>query len=320
MLAFGWVLADSARALEWSGSTGIAPSISTIYTDNVCLSNKDTRGQWLGGINLVTSPTGSVMAKGRRSSLNMGGSVGFTTLTNSQLEDKECVGGSDGERSQFAPNLYANGSATLVDNWLKVTANARAAQNEISPYAGGGANALNTNGNTNTYYIYSYSPVLTRRLNKNSTFNLQYNYNEIINSAQSDSTNGGSLSDSSSSSWATSLNGKTSQVTWNWQGNYQNVQYSDSDLTAVNNNNRNVVPREDTELKSAGLNLGYQLDRRWQVNGKYGWEWNDYQTFNNDDTGGQAWNIGVRWTPSQRTTVSTGIGGRYFGKTPNLNI
>jgi hypothetical protein len=81
-----------------------------------------------------------------------------------------------------------------------------------------------------------------------------------------------------------------------------------------------VVPREDTVLKSAGLNLGYQLDRRWQVNGKYGWEWNDYQTYNNADTGGQAWNVGVRWTPSPRTTVSTGIGGRYFGKTPNLNI
>ncbi len=70
------------------------------------------------------------------------------------------------------------------------------------------------------------------------------------------------------------------------------VQYSDPDLLYVNNNNnRYVVPREDTELKSAGLNLGYQIDRRWQLNGTYGWEWNDYQTYNDADTGGQAWQL-----------------------------
>jgi hypothetical protein len=81
-----------------------------------------------------------------------------------------------------------------------------------------------------------------------------------------------------------------------------------------------VIPREDTVLQSAGLNLGYQIDRRWQVNGTYGWEWNDYQTYNNANTGGNAWKFGVRWTPSVRTTVSLGMGDRFFGKTPSVNI
>ncbi len=325
-IAFGWMVADSTLALEWSGSTGIAPSISMLYTDNVCLSNTDQRSEWVGGIGLLTSPTGSVKAKGSRSSLDMGGSVQFNTLTDSDLRDNNCAGGYDNNRQQFAPNLYANGSTTLVDDWLNFSAHARAGQNEISPYVGGGGNSLNTNGNTNTYYLYSLSPVLERRLKNNATYTLQYNYNEILNSASSgsynNSYNGSSISDSSSSSWATSLaSDKSSQISWKWRGNYQKVQYSDPDLLYVNNNNnRYVVPREDTELKSAGLNLGYQIDRRWQVNGSYGWEWNDYQTYNDADTGGQAWQIGVRWTPSPRTTVSTGIGERFFGKTPNLNI
>ncbi len=80
-----------------------------------------------------------------------------------------CAGGYDDDREQFAPNLYANGSTILIDNWLDVNAYARAGQNEISPYVGGGGNSLNTNGNTNTYYLYSLSPVLERRL-KNTRY------------------------------------------------------------------------------------------------------------------------------------------------------
>jgi hypothetical protein len=81
-----------------------------------------------------------------------------------------------------------------------------------------------------------------------------------------------------------------------------------------------VVQRQDTELKSAGLNMGYRIDRRWQLTGTYGWEWNDFQTYNNANTGGNAWNFGVNWTPTARTSVSVGMGDRFFGKTPNLNI
>ncbi len=198
---------------------------------------------------------------------------------------------------------------------LKVNATGRAAQNEVSPYLGAGGDPYGGNGNTNTYYRYSISPELNRRLKNTSTANLKYTYDEILNSSDS-------VSDSTSDALAASLfNGRSSQISWKWLANYRRVQYSDTDLTYVNNNNnRYVVPREDTVLQSASLNLGYRIDRRWQVTGKYGWEWNDYQTYNNSNTGGNAWNVGVNWTPSARTTVGVGMGDRFFGKTPNLNI
>jgi hypothetical protein len=307
------MLADSALALEWTGSTGLAPSISTIYTDNVCLSNTDKRSEVYGGIGLLTSPTGAVHAKGRESSLDMGGSFQFNTLTNGQLKDNNCAGGYDNNREQFAPNLYARGSTTLVDDWLKFNATARAAQNQVSPYFG--SNALNANGNTNTYYLYSLNPVLNRRLPNSDTFNLQYNYNEIINSQNA-------VSDSSSNSLAASLaSGKSSQFSWQWTANYLDIQYSNPDLLYVQNGfNPYVVPRQDTVLKSAGLNLGYKIDRRWSINGRYGWEWNDFQTYNRANTGGNAWKVGAQWTPSPRTSVGIGMGDRFFGKTPSINI
>ncbi|HEY6130479.1 MAG TPA: hypothetical protein VIV27_00595, partial [Halioglobus sp.] len=96
------------------------------------------------------------------------------------------------------------------------------------------------------------------------------------------------------------------------------VEYSGDDL--VNTITGQIVPRQDTELKNASLQMGYQLNRRWQVNGRYGWEWNDFQTFNDANTGGAAWDMGVRWTPSARTTVGLGMGDRFFGQTPRVNI
>jgi hypothetical protein len=314
-MALSWPLADSALAVEWIGNPGIVASLSTIYTDNVCQSSENQRGQWLGGVGLSTAPSGSIRGKGSRSEFNLGGSVQVNTLNDSQLNDDECFGESNGDNEQFAPNLYGTGSATLVDNLLKVSVNGRAAQNEVSPYLGAGGDPYGGNGNTNTFYRYSISPELNRRLKNTSTANLKYTYDEIINSSDA-------VSNSTSDALAATLtNHKSSQISWKWLANYRKIQYSDPDYVLVNNgNNRTVVPRQDTELKSAGLNMGYRIDRRWQVTGTYGWEWNDYQTFNNADTGGNAWSVGVNWTPSARTSVRIGMGDRFFGKTPNLDI
>jgi len=314
LMALGGTLADSALAVEWIGNPGIVASVSTIYTDNVCQSSENQRGQWLGGVGLSTAPSGSIQGRGSRSEFNLGGSIQVNTL-NSQLNDDECAGEFDGDNDQFAPNLYATGSATLVDNLLKVNVNGRAAQNEVSPYRGAGGDPYAGNGNNNTFYRYSISPVLNRRLKNTSTANLQYTYDEILNSSDA-------VSDSTSDAVvATLTNDKSSQISWQWRANYRRIQYSDPDFVLVNTgNNRVVLPREDTELKSAGLNMGYRIDRRWQLTGTYGWEWNDYQTYNNANTGGNAWRFGVNWTPSARTSVSLGMGDRFFGKTPDLNI
>jgi hypothetical protein len=69
------------------------------------------------------------------------------------------------------------------------------------------------------------------------------------------------------------------------------------------------------------LQLGYQINRRWQANASTGWEWNDFQQYyKNSDTGGSVWDFGTRWTPSARTTVNVGLTSRFFGKAPRINI
>ncbi len=310
-VALGCALAQNTlAAADWNASASIAPSI--LYTDNVCLDNTDQKEslQW-SGIGLLT-PSGSVSSEGSRASFSLNGSVALNTLSNSQLKEDDCAGGFDSNREQFAPNINAVGSAKLIEDWVTVSANATANQNEVSPFVAGGVDELNRNGNTNTFYRYSVSPVVSRRLKGAAKYNVRYTYDEVINTQDV-------VSDSTSNAVSANLaNDKSSQVSWNWLGNYRKVEFSDSDL--INVNTGFVVPRQDTELKSAGLQLGYQIDRRWQLNAGTGWEWNDYQTYNDDDTGGSIWDFGVRWTPSSRTTVALGLDSRYFGTAPRLNI
>lgn len=310
LVALGSALAENAfAAADWDVNATVSPGL--FYTDNVCLSNTDKKDNldW-SGIGLLT-PSGSVSSKGSRASFSANGSVQFNSLTNSQLRDDECAGGFNSDREQFAPNINAVGSALLIEDWVTVNASATANQNQISPYLGAANDTLNRNGNTNTYYLYSVSPVISRRLKDNARYNLRYTYSEVINTTDV-------VNDSTSSAVAANLaNDKSSQISWNLLGNYRKVQYSDSDL--VNATGR-VVPREDTELKSAGVQLGYQIDRRWQVNASTGWEWNDFQTYNDSNTGGATWDFGARWTPSTRTTVGVGMTDRFYGKAPRVNI
>jgi len=312
LAALGCALAENTlAAANWDIAATVSPSI--FYTDNVCLSdtNKEQQLDW-AGIGLLT-PSGSVSSEGSRASFNANGSVQFNTLTNGQLQDDECAGGFNNNREQFAPTLNAVGSAILIEDWVTVNANVTANQNEVSPFVGGNVDTLNRNGNTNTFYRYSVSPVVSRRLKNTAKYSVRYTYDEVINSQDA-------VNDSTSSAVAANLaNDKASQISWNLLGNYRTVQYSDTDF--VNINTGRVVPREDTELKSAGLQLGYQIDRRWQVNASTGWEWNDFQTYyKGADTGGSVWDFGARWTPSPRTTVGLGMTDRFYGQAPRVNI
>ena len=74
----------------------------------------------------------------------------------------------------------------------------------------------------------------------------------------------------------------------------------------------------DSELSSAQLNQGFQLNRFWQVNGFYGQEWNDFVS-SRDDIDGNFWDVGLRWTPNARTTVDAGNGDRFFGNNPRFS-
>jgi hypothetical protein len=150
------------------------------------------------------------------------------------------------------------------------------------------------------------SPYVARRFKDVAELNLRYTWDEQYNSVNEV----GDSTEQSVQGLFGSVDG-VSKYSWGLQGDYSKVDYSDTPIGSQNN--------RDSELKSAQLNLGYQLSRRWQVNGFYGDEWNDFVS-SRDDIDGTFWDLGLRWTPNARTTVDAGVGDRFFGNNPRFAI
>lgn len=303
----GCLLANSASAVNWEGSLLFSPSL--FYTDNVCLSNEDKKDDWTGVAIVTPSATGTLESS--RTKLTVAASVSVNSLTNSDLRDDGCTGDSLDDRQQWFPRVFVSLNTVLINNWVKFDANLRADQNRVNSARGNSNDGLNRNGNTNTFYRYSLSPYTSRQLSPRTSVDARYTYSEIINTSDE-------VSDSSRHAFNTAVRGELgSSVTWNARGRYSKTSYQDD---VFNRFTGTTTPREDTELRSASLQLGYQVLKTLQFNGTYGWEWNDFQTFNNNDTDGGAWDVGLVWTPSPRTQVSVGSGDRFFGSTPRMSF
>jgi uncharacterized protein (PEP-CTERM system associated) len=291
-----------ALAANWTTTAAVAPAVT--YTDNLCLSNDDKKGEWI----VLLTPEVGVQATGARANLNLNASVEFNDLTNSDLEKQGCNGqqvvGDD--RKQYAPRVNGDANAILVENWLYIDASANAYQNQISPFLSGSNDSLNRDGNTNTTYQYNVSPYISRRFKDMAELNLRYRYDDQYNTEDL-------VGDSSQHSvqlLLDSLSGAgQTNLMWGIQGDYSKANYS------------GVLNEQDTDstLKSAQLNLGYQLNRVWQINGFAGDEWNDFVSEAND-IDGSFWDVGLRWTPNARTTVDVGNGHRFFGNSPRFAI
>jgi hypothetical protein len=294
------VIGSRAWAAEWTNSASVTPGVT--YTDNVCLSKNDTQDEWIGTV----TPAATMIADGSRVNLSVDGSVEVNTLTDSRLRDLGCTGGNRGSREQFAPRLNGTADAILVENWFYFDATAYINQNSVTPYASGGGDSFNRTGNTNTTYSYSVSPYIARRFKDTAELNLRYTFDDQYNSSDA-------VRDSTEDRVQASLGSVpgVSKYSWGIQGDYSNVNYSNSPRIIDNN--------QDSELKSAQINQGYQLNRRWQLNGFYGQEWNDFVS-NRDDIDGTFWDVGLRWTPNVRTTVDAGVGDRFFGNNPRFAI
>jgi uncharacterized protein (PEP-CTERM system associated) len=258
------------------------------------------------------SPEVSGSGESSKSSFDVRAQVKFNTLTDGDLRKDGCTGSSLEEYQKFFPKIDANFNTFLIGNWVMLDARGVADQNDIVSVRQSDDTGTGRNGNTNTYYRYSISPYMSRRLAGSTTYNLRYTWSQVINTSDA-------LPNSFRHAVTTGLNGRSGpRVSWGLTGNYSTTGYDDDLISPTTGE---LVERDDVELKNARLKLAYQINRSWQVNGRMGWEWNDFKTVNdNADTGGAAWDIGMRWTPSSRTTVEVGQGDRFFGQTPRIKF
>lgn len=300
IVVLGATASSAVNAARVEASASVTPGITV--TDNVCLTKNNKKWDWIG----VATPAASVKVKGKKSNLSVSTSVRLNTLTDSQLRDNGCTSGL-GSREKFSPEFRANASTVLIDNWLKFNASGRIDQQETSFGRAGGDDEFDRRGNRNNFYRYSLSPTLSHRIGPYVNGTLRYSFDEKVNSADS-------VADTTRHTTTLTLNKrKKSRLDAGITGRHSELKSEDRD---------DGVRGRTSELASASANMGYQFSRRWQANGSWGWDFNDYNstTRNRRDQEGARWDVGVRWTPTPRTTVSAGTGNRYFGSTPRLSI
>jgi len=235
----------------------------------------------------------------------------MNTLSDNKLEELGCntLRGEFTNRTQFAPRMNAGADSVLVEDWLFIDADASISQGGISPFVGGGEDTLNRRGSANTTYRYSISPYVSRRLKDTAELNLRYTWDEQYNSTDL-------VGDSQQQTVAFTLGSVAgaTDISWGLEADYDKLKYGNRPAGAGTG-----TLTSDSELKSAQLNLGYQMNRAWQLNGHYGEERNDFVSISNE-IDGDYWDVGLRWTPNARTTVEAGTGDRFFGDTPRFSI
>jgi uncharacterized protein (PEP-CTERM system associated) len=291
------LIASPLKAADWRTSAAVTPGVT--YTDNVCLSESNEKGEWIGFV----TPELDLRADGRRVDLVLNGEIEINSLSDSKLESLGCVTRGLGNRNQFAPRLFGTSEAILIRDWLYLDAYAEMRQNAANPYQSGG-DALDRTGNTNTTSSYGVSPYLSRRIKNVAELKLRYRWDEQFNSQDT-------IADSTSQNFQFELssNPDISNFFLGLQADDDTVEYSGA----------RGVDGQTSELKSAQINAGYRFNRLWQINGYYGEEDNDFISVR-DQIDGTFWDVGFKWTPNTRTTVEGGTGERFFGNTPRFSI
>ncbi len=280
-------LPSIALAAQWRVNSGM--NVSERYSDNDNLSATDKKSKFV----TVVSPDISLAGSG-------GGKVDYDVLA--ALSHNES---SDGEDSTN-PRLSANANAELIDQVFFFDVSSVINQNLVDPFRSSGDDDVSRSrsDNVTTTYSYTLSPYLVGRINSFADMELRYSYDEQWNS-ESD------VGDSSRQAVSFNLNSGRDFAIFDWglAGNY-----SKTDADDGANGQRN-----DDELKSADLRLGYRVNRKLRLRGSVGREWNDFDSVHSD-VDGKRWDFGATWTPNKRTTIDIGYGERFFGDTPTVDI
>ena len=298
-LGFGGVLwAGAAGGAEWE--TGAAVSAGGYYTDNVCLANRNSEGEWV----TTARPDVALRGKGARASLAIEASAEYNSRAESDIECGSIRGEQLSNRESVIPRVRMLGELELLQDWLVLEAEANAHRTAIDPFVPGVEDNFSGRDNTNILWSYSVGARVQRRLFDASELFLRYTYDEQFNSV-------GQYGDSTQDlvEFSLATRPEASRLSYGISGRYTRVEYDSSSR----------APAFDNELASAQLDAAFDLSASWQVNGYVGEERNEYTSVF-DDIDGSFWDVGVRWTPNARVQVDAGYGERFFGETPRLAV
>ena len=194
--------------------------------------------------------------------------------------------------------LRADGKASVVEQLLYVDATASIQQRAVSPFAqeveGGGY----ITSNRQEVKAWRISPYLVHRFGASATGELRY-VRDSVDAGLS------GLGNTDGDTLSLNLNSGSNFRTlgWGFAASSQKIQDE---------------VRNDSEIKTANLNLRWRAGRTLTLLANAGYDDYDYDSLGGANSG-RAWSTGFQWTPSSRSNVQATVGRRYFGPSRTLS-
>lgn len=246
--------------------------LAETYTDNVALSPRDERAEWVTEVN----PGFSLDGQSGRAKLNLNYRLQNLFYANE---------GGYGSNHQLA----ANGNVEVAREFFFVDARSTISQQIIDPNTSLPLDNINR-GNRANVITYGVSPYIRLRAGPYAEGELRYSADQVVNESAA-------ASDALTTRYSARLNSGRAFTRLNWGLDFFHEDMNRSDVF-------------DTRRESASGVVRYRLLRSFNALARAGYENNDVPTTSRIRNGGY-WSVGGEWIPNRYLTVSASEGYNY---------
>ncbi|MEQ6341898.1 MAG: TIGR03016 family PEP-CTERM system-associated outer membrane protein [Gammaproteobacteria bacterium] len=279
------LVAPAAHAMDWTVTPSL--NLSETYSDNITLAPRGKeQSEFITQINPGVSLTGDAP----RLKLNL----------NYRMQN--LLYAKDSSRNNIRHQLFANGTATLVEDTFFVDASSSIGQRIISGTGPVPLDNVSVTGNTTDVITFRVSPYLRHNFGSIASTEMRYSYDTVNYQA------GGFNSASNTVSASLKSGPSFDQIPWGLNYRQQRINYAGSGAP-------------DTKFEMVTGNVSYILTRKFSLIAQGGYEQNSYAVAaSGQRPSGSFWSAGANWAPTSRTSLQATYGKRFFGTTYSFNL
>jgi uncharacterized protein (PEP-CTERM system associated) len=204
----------------------------------------------------------------------------------------------DGAGGRGKHRLQADLVSELYAEHIFLDVNVTGRQELIDSFTSGAFDTAGLNDNQQTTWTYRIKPSYRQRFGRFSDVRLDLETNGVFYTEAEHNDSQGYAA-----------NGRlTSGAFWQPVFSELRIEYKEDQYQSAGSN----------RFAKMQCDAGYRVDRRWRFLASAGYESNDYLSV--AETSGQIWGLGLDWTPTARTQLSSRAEHHYYGWAPTLEL
>lgn len=210
----------------------------------------------------------------------------------------------DSDHNTSFQQLRARLNSEPLPDWLLLDAGYSLSQQWITPDARVPLNNLSISGNRTDASAWRVTPTLRHRLFDSTVATLQYGVDAVDYEEPS-------IPDASSQQTVARVENALDPGRLRWAATYVRRDIRRDVITG------GYQPY--ALLQRSGIELGYEMTPKVELQGTAGYEDNDYKVADVEFSR-RYWTVGASWNPNSRTSLSASAGERFYGHTASLDF